>query len=231
MPMMEMFDRGIQLRMGQAHVKRWIDDILPAGVRRLRGPARRARPHHPPGAAGRGAAHVRGLPEEAGRLHQGRAQAVTPALPARIGGGDHRGLRAASAGRPRTTLAGRGARLVLVARGRARRWRRPQRSAGRPGAEVVTVVADVVEEDDVARVRDAAVRRFGRVDVLGAHRRGGGVRAVRGRPAGDVPTGGGHRAARDGARRTGRLSSSSARRATAPWSSPARCSARSRRRT
>lgn len=29
MPMMEMFDRGIQLRMGQAHVRRWIDDILP----------------------------------------------------------------------------------------------------------------------------------------------------------------------------------------------------------
>ena len=28
-PMMEMFDRGIQLRMGQAHVKRWIDDIMP----------------------------------------------------------------------------------------------------------------------------------------------------------------------------------------------------------
>jgi len=29
LPMMEMFDRGIQLRMGQCHVKRWIDDILP----------------------------------------------------------------------------------------------------------------------------------------------------------------------------------------------------------
>ena len=29
MPLMEMFDRGIQLRMGQAHVKRWIDDVLP----------------------------------------------------------------------------------------------------------------------------------------------------------------------------------------------------------
>ncbi|HEV7657458.1 MAG TPA: zinc-binding dehydrogenase, partial [Mycobacteriales bacterium] len=29
MPMMEMFDRGVQLRMGQAHVRRWIDDILP----------------------------------------------------------------------------------------------------------------------------------------------------------------------------------------------------------
>jgi threonine dehydrogenase-like Zn-dependent dehydrogenase len=29
MPMMEMFDRGIQLRMGQCHVRRWIDDIMP----------------------------------------------------------------------------------------------------------------------------------------------------------------------------------------------------------
>jgi threonine dehydrogenase-like Zn-dependent dehydrogenase len=29
MPMMEMFDRGVQMRMGQAHVKRWIDDLLP----------------------------------------------------------------------------------------------------------------------------------------------------------------------------------------------------------
>jgi threonine dehydrogenase-like Zn-dependent dehydrogenase len=29
MPMMEMFDRGVQLRMGQAHVKRWIDKLMP----------------------------------------------------------------------------------------------------------------------------------------------------------------------------------------------------------
>jgi threonine dehydrogenase-like Zn-dependent dehydrogenase len=29
MPMMEMFDRGIQLRMGQCHVHRWMDEILP----------------------------------------------------------------------------------------------------------------------------------------------------------------------------------------------------------
>ncbi|MDX1620928.1 MAG: hypothetical protein R3320_08055 [Nitriliruptorales bacterium] len=29
MPMMEMFDKGIQLRMGQAHVKRWVPEILP----------------------------------------------------------------------------------------------------------------------------------------------------------------------------------------------------------
>jgi threonine dehydrogenase-like Zn-dependent dehydrogenase len=29
LPMLQMFDKGIQLRMGQAHVKRWIDDIMP----------------------------------------------------------------------------------------------------------------------------------------------------------------------------------------------------------
>ena len=29
MPMMDMFDKGIQLRMGQCHVKRWIDEIMP----------------------------------------------------------------------------------------------------------------------------------------------------------------------------------------------------------
>ena len=50
MPMMEMFDRGIQLRMGQAHVKRWIDDILPLVSDDVR-PARRPRPHDAPGAA------------------------------------------------------------------------------------------------------------------------------------------------------------------------------------
>jgi threonine dehydrogenase-like Zn-dependent dehydrogenase len=29
LPMMEMFDRGIQLRMGQCHVRRWTDEIMP----------------------------------------------------------------------------------------------------------------------------------------------------------------------------------------------------------
>jgi threonine dehydrogenase-like Zn-dependent dehydrogenase len=29
MPMMEMFDRGVQLRMGQAHVRGWIGDLTP----------------------------------------------------------------------------------------------------------------------------------------------------------------------------------------------------------
>jgi threonine dehydrogenase-like Zn-dependent dehydrogenase len=29
LPMMQLFDKGIQLRMGQAHVKRWVDDLMP----------------------------------------------------------------------------------------------------------------------------------------------------------------------------------------------------------
>lgn len=29
MPMLQMFDKGLTLRMGQAHVKRWIDDLMP----------------------------------------------------------------------------------------------------------------------------------------------------------------------------------------------------------
>jgi threonine dehydrogenase-like Zn-dependent dehydrogenase len=29
LPMMKLFDKGIQIRMGQAHVKRWTDDIMP----------------------------------------------------------------------------------------------------------------------------------------------------------------------------------------------------------
>ena len=29
LPMMDLFDKGVQLRMGQAHVKRWIPDIFP----------------------------------------------------------------------------------------------------------------------------------------------------------------------------------------------------------
>ena len=31
-PMMDVFDKGLQLRMGQAHVRRWTDEILPLVV-------------------------------------------------------------------------------------------------------------------------------------------------------------------------------------------------------
>ena len=29
MPMFQLFDKGVEIRMGQAHVKRWIDDLMP----------------------------------------------------------------------------------------------------------------------------------------------------------------------------------------------------------
>lgn len=29
MPLMEMFDRGIAMRLGQCHVRRWTDDLVP----------------------------------------------------------------------------------------------------------------------------------------------------------------------------------------------------------
>jgi threonine dehydrogenase-like Zn-dependent dehydrogenase len=32
-PMMDLFDKGVQLRMGQAHVRRWTDEILPVLLR------------------------------------------------------------------------------------------------------------------------------------------------------------------------------------------------------
>ncbi len=29
LPMLKLFDKQIQLRMGQANVKKWVDDIMP----------------------------------------------------------------------------------------------------------------------------------------------------------------------------------------------------------
>ena len=52
LPMMEMFDRGITLRMGQANVRRWIDDLVPL-VLDGRRPAGRGAPRHPPAPARR----------------------------------------------------------------------------------------------------------------------------------------------------------------------------------
>ena len=38
MPMMDLFDKQIQLRMGQANVKQWVDEIMPLLAGRV-GPA------------------------------------------------------------------------------------------------------------------------------------------------------------------------------------------------
>ena len=56
MPMMQLFDKQLQLRMGQANVRRWVDDILPLSPTMR--PAGRG-PRHPPAAARRGAARLR----------------------------------------------------------------------------------------------------------------------------------------------------------------------------
>ena len=73
--MLQMFDKQLTLRMGQANVRRWIDDILPLLDGRRR-PARRRRLRHPPRAAHRGAAGLRDVPEEGGRRVQGGVPAM-----------------------------------------------------------------------------------------------------------------------------------------------------------
>ena len=46
MPMMDLFDKQIQLRMGQANVKRWIDEIMPLLEERRRSAGRRGLATH-----------------------------------------------------------------------------------------------------------------------------------------------------------------------------------------
>ena len=76
LPMLTLFDKQIQLRMGQANVKHWTDDIMPLLTRRLR-PFGRRGPRHPQVAAGGGPPRLRDLPEEAGRRGQGLAEALS----------------------------------------------------------------------------------------------------------------------------------------------------------
>ena len=78
MPMLTMFDKQIQFRMGQANVKRWVDDIMPLllddadplGTEQFA-------THQVPLSRGRGG--LRQLPEEGGRNHQGGLQALNGA--------------------------------------------------------------------------------------------------------------------------------------------------------
>ncbi len=85
MPLIQMFDKQINLRMGQANVKRWIDEILPllSGDDDPLGVDDYATHHLP---LERGAARLRDLPEEGGRRVQDPAPALDghqkPLLPA-----------------------------------------------------------------------------------------------------------------------------------------------------
>ena len=77
LPMLTLFDKQIQLRMGQANVKKWVDDIMPLltdddplGVDTFATHTLAAR---------RGTARLRHLPEEAGRRRQDHSQAIAHA--------------------------------------------------------------------------------------------------------------------------------------------------------
>ena len=169
MPMMEMFDRGIQLRMGQCHVKP-LDRRHPAAARRRRRPARRRGPARPTGCRWRGAAGVRDVPEEGGRLHQGRARrrdagsVVGHRRDQRDRPGDGPGVRRRAATAWSSPPAPR-SRLDEVreeCRAPAPRCSPCRPTSPTPGA--------------VAALADAATGRFGRLDALGAHGRGDGLR-------------------------------------------------------
>jgi hypothetical protein len=74
MPLIQMFDKQINLRMGQVNVRRWVGDILPLGCwdddARRRGLRDARRP------ARRRAQGVRDVPEEGGRRVQGAAEVM-----------------------------------------------------------------------------------------------------------------------------------------------------------
>jgi NAD(P)-dependent dehydrogenase (short-subunit alcohol dehydrogenase family) len=61
-------------------------------------------------------------------------------------------------------LAGRGARLVLVARGRESLEEAADEARAAGAAEVLVCPADVLDEDAVREVVDTAIARFGRLD-------------------------------------------------------------------
>jgi short-subunit dehydrogenase len=71
-------------------------------------------------------------------------------------------------------LAGRGARLVLVAR-RAAVLEEVRQACEAAGAEVLVAAADVADGVAMERVRNAALERFGFVDVVVANAGVGGL--------------------------------------------------------
>lgn len=78
-------------------------------------------------------------------------------------------ITGASSGIGRATaveLAGRGARLVLVARGRSALEEAADDARSAGAAEVLVCPADVNDEGALQRTVDEAVRRFGRVDAV-----------------------------------------------------------------
>lgn len=78
-------------------------------------------------------------------------------------------ITGASAGIGRATairFAGEGASVVLAARSRARLAQLAERIEGRFGVETLVVRCDVREATEVEALAEAAIARFGRIDVL-----------------------------------------------------------------
>ncbi len=142
LPMLEIFDKGLQIRMGQAHVKRWIDDLMPLveddadplGVEDLA-------THLLPLAEAPHGYEI--VPEEAGRRDQDGAAAM---IRARSCGS--RAARAGSAPRSARELARRGARVAITARTPPELEEVADSAAG----EIVAVPGDV---RDVDALKDA----------------------------------------------------------------------------
>ena len=168
MPLMEMFDQGIQLRMGQCNVKRWIDEIC-RWCRRRR-PARHRGPA-PTCCRWSRRRRVRDVPEEGGRLRQGRADPVS----------------AATAGTRVVVVTGASSGIGRATAARLREPRRPRRSSPRGPRPAWRAVRAGVRRGGQDRascrptsptatarrraLRRRGRRRFGRVDAVGAHAR------------------------------------------------------------
>ena len=73
-PIGAVMNKGLTIRTGQTHVNRWTDDLLRRIDDGQIDPVLRHHAHRRPGGRAR---DVQDLPRQAGRLHQGRAEAVS----------------------------------------------------------------------------------------------------------------------------------------------------------
>ena len=170
MPMMTLFDKQIQLRMGQANVKRWIDDLLPLRHGRRRSARRRGLRHAPAAARRRRREAYAMFQEKQRRRDQDPVPAMSGVTSPRPGGGRDRCLERHRP-RHRARSARAGARASSWPPAGRRRSRRLVDECGRMGGQAIAMALDVgvpSAMDDLAAARRRDVRRHRR---LGQQRR------------------------------------------------------------